>query len=239
MPLQYEVVRNVLTKDESYQARLRNRKTVETSELLKASTKGTRVSSATAAGVLQRIFNQVKIELLKGNSVTIPGLGTFGTAIHAKLNTPHDLLPKNPNITIFCRPSPALTHDIREGITLERVEPASQDPELRSLTSISGTLELLSARDVLELRGERLKFDEKASDEGVFFVNQLTGSEARCSIYLYCGERKLLPIVPDTIEPGAIYRIEVRTRRRNSRRLRTTQWPEPFNACCAFPEDAV
>src|SRR5699024_3748074 len=112
--------------------------------------------------------------------------------------------------------------DAVEEISLRRVDSRHVVPEVDSVYDWGSATndDIITPDDVLEVRGNHLKLHDNVPEEGVFFVNQSNGTEAQVS-QIRTNEPKTLTLrIPDGLAAGS-YRLEVRTTRYDSDKLRT------------------
>ncbi len=229
MSIRYEVVENLITTPASYKARTRKRSSVGLNELLNVIARTSALSRSDVKAVVMTLTQQIKTELLMGNQVSINGLCLFSTSISGKLETPTSPLPEDAVVNITTRVCPSFNKAIHTNARLHRTVPIDQSPLLTTLTPITGTLNPLAGRQVLQFEGDRMKFNLDASDEGVFMVRIADNFSTRITTYLRAGEKLLQFALPKAVIQGFPTRLEVRARRPNSQQLRTTPWPYNLN----------
>ncbi|MEI6513795.1 MAG: hypothetical protein WCO51_11070, partial [bacterium] len=179
MSIDYEVTLNKLTTPASYSARVKPKNTVVLDDLLTAISASCTLAPSDVAATVMNFITQVKSELLKGNSVHIDGLATFGTSISAKMATPTSDLPVDYQVKVNVNASRGLLDEVRDAANVTRISAPSLAPDLLTLTAVTGTLTSLLVNNTLTLEGDRLSFDPSHNDEGVFFVKVSDGTAVR------------------------------------------------------------
>jgi nucleoid DNA-binding protein len=196
MSIKYEVFRNGLTHPATFAARIRPAQNVRLATLVSEISAETSLAPSDIQAVVTNLISRVQEELTRGNSVTIDGLVTFGTSLTARIDTMTDPLPKDAKLNVSTRAHPALAGSLRQKATLERVTAPSPGPVLLYLNALFGDKRGIGCGDVMELKGERLRFDPDQEDAGVFFTDSGTNMEYRAKNYIDIEEKRLTFLVP-------------------------------------------
>lgn len=229
MAIEYEVALNKLTTRPSYAPRVRPKGTISSGALIRRAVALSTVSTADAQAVLTALLEIIVEELSDGNSVVVGGLVQLTPTLSAKLPDSSAALPANATIGIGTRVDAKLVNAVRAKATLTRVEATNLSPLLRTVTATTGSLTALVGGNVLEIKGERLKFDPTKPDEGVFFVTP-ADSTIRVTTYLDNGDKRIRFIVPNDLTSTFDYTIEVRKRAIGSQTLRSGSYSTPVTA---------
>lgn len=112
--------------------------------------------------------------------------------------------------------------EVAAEISLRKVDGRRIVPEVQTVYDWGSATndDTITPGDVLEITGTHLKIHNNISDEGVYFVNQSSDTEAEAT-QIRTNEPKTLTLrIPDSLVAGT-YRIEVRNTPRNGNQLRT------------------
>ena len=228
MSIEYELSLNKLTTPPSYAPRVRPRATTGLAALGQRIAGSSTVAPADVQAVLVGLTEQIEADLIAGNWVALDGIGIITSSLKGRLASPTDPLPAGSEVEIGFRAEPRLRKNIRANAIYTRIDPSDQAPLLLTLTlKVGGDPGHISASNVLEILGDRLKIDLASADEGAYLV-PASGPALRITNYLHNGDKQLLFALPDGITDGTDYTLQVRNRRKGSITLRTASWPAPL-----------
>ena len=173
--------------------------------------KGTTLTRADVAATLQ-VYGEVISAIIKdGSAVNTPLMNT-ALSISGVFDGANDSFDKkrhtvNLNITAGTALKAALGK-----IKCEKTGTASTDPYINEVKDVvSGTINTtLTKGGVVQITGSRLKFDQKDTAQGIFFVPE-TGTPVRAAVIAENKPARLMAIIPADLEAGTYY-IEVRTK---------------------------
>ena len=173
--------------------------------------KGSTLTRADVAAVLQ-IYGEVVSTIIKdGSSVNTPLMNT-SLSISGVFNGANDVFDKkrhtvNLNITAGTALKAALGK-----IKCEKTGTVSTDPYINEVKDIvSGTINTtLTKGGVVQITGSKLKFDQKDTAQGIFFVPE-TGAPVRATVIAENKPARLMAIIPADLAAGTYY-IEVRSK---------------------------
>lgn len=117
-------------------------------------------------------------------------------------------------------------------IKCEKTGTASTDPYISEVKDVvSDTVNTILTRGaVVQITGSRLKFDQKDSSQGIFFVPE-TGAPVRAAVIAENKPARLMAIIPADLAAGTYY-IEVRTKHANATKqlktLKTGRFAKPL-----------
>ncbi|MGQ1892051.1 DNA-binding domain-containing protein [Thermophagus sp. OGC60D27] len=114
------------------------------------------------------------------------------------------------------------------GIEVKKVEPTIIEPFIKYVEDVRTNLtnKVATKGNWIFIRGSRLKFDEKDSHQGVFFINN-EGQEYKSLNVPINNPSELLAATPSDIE-GHFY-LEVRTIRPGRKILQVARFQQPLN----------
>lgn len=151
--------------------------------------------------------------LANGHDIDWTDLGLFKSNItDASVANPSDQLPITARGDVAFTPRGAFKAQL-EGASFHRIEPPSHAPQWESVTAPFGSLTTLGARDIVEIRGQNLQFnnDPTTREEGIYLrpTGGITLVPApKVSVHT---PQKINFQIPDGIMPGS-YTLELHTR---------------------------
>ena len=173
--------------------------------------KGSTLTRAGVSAVLQ-IYGEVCASIIADGSALNTPLMNTSLSISGVFNGANDAFDKkrhtvNLNITAGTALKAALGK-----IKCEKTGTASTDPYISEVKDVvSDTVNtLLTKGAVVQITGSRLKFDQKDSSQGIFFVPE-TGAPVRAAVIAENKPARLMAIIPADLAAGTYY-IEVRTK---------------------------
>jgi len=170
----------------------------------------TTLSETDVRAVINALTRRVAAHLSDGNMPDLEDLASFSISIGEDLSGADATVSNAVEVRVNAQPAATLINTVRERATLEKVYKATRQPLVTALYDVaSGGENVYTAGNIVRLRGDHLKFDPNANDEGVFFVGG-NGSATRIPAYAQAGNRELVFLVPATLS-GELT-VEVRTR---------------------------
>ena len=211
--LKYALRENLLTAaPDDFMAQVQDVRSYTLDEIIDAMMqKGSTLTRADVAAVLQ-IYGEVCASLIADGAALNTPLMNTALSISGVFNGASDSFDKkrhavNLNITAGTALKAALGK-----IKCEKTGTASTDPYISEVKDVvSDTVNtLLTKGGVVQVTGSRLKFDQKDSSQGIFFVPE-TGAPVRAAVIAENKPARLMAIIPADLEAGTYY-IEVRTK---------------------------
>jgi hypothetical protein len=213
MSLEYYLVPNRITDNPNdYRAVSSNSNTYTIEDVYKQMTReGSTVTKAEALAVFEEITQAITSIVQEGHSVVTPlvNISSSVTGVFDEEEEPFDSnrhkVQLNINSGLRLRGLPGSIQPVR----IEGSEPA---PDIKYLhDNVSGTRsELLTPQGGARIKGSLLKFDEKDSQQGIFFINTQDATEHRVERDLLRNmPKELIFTLPDL--PEGEYRLEVRS----------------------------
>ena len=211
--LKYALRENLLTAaPDDFMAQVQDVRSYTLDEIIDAMMqKGSTLTRADVAAVLQ-IYGEVCAAVIADGSALNTPLMNTALSISGVFNGANDSFDKkrhtvNLNITAGTALKAALGK-----IKCEKTGTVSTDPYINEVKDVvSGTINTtLTKGGVVQITGSRLKFDQKDTAQGIFFVPE-TGAPVRASIIAENKPARLMAIIPADLEAGTYY-IEVRSK---------------------------
>ena len=211
--LKYALRENLLTAaPDDFMAQVQDVRSYTLDEIIDAMMqKGSTLTRADVAAVLQ-IYGEVCAAVIADGSALNTPLMNTALSISGVFNGANDAFDKkrhtvNLNITAGTALKAALGK-----IKCEKTGTVSTDPYINEVKDVvSGTINTtLTKGGVVQITGSRLKFDQKDTAQGIFFVPE-TGAPVRASIIAENKPARLMAIIPADLEAGTYY-IEVRSK---------------------------
>ncbi len=215
MPINYALYKNHLTADpDDYSAMVEITAPADTDDIIqRVLEQGSTVTEpdlrAAAADLVL-----ATISLLKdGRRVHFFGMADFFPRVKGIFTGPTDGFdPARHQIDVGANPGARVRDEVRKNATAEKVEalkPAPNPLEYRDIGSDT-TDDQVTVGNIGELSGNRLKFDETAADEGVYFV-ATAGGDTKVTTMQKNKPSQGVFLVPATLIAGT-YHLEVRAR---------------------------
>ena len=211
--LKYALRENLLTAaPDDFMAQVQDVRSYTLDEIIDAMMqKGSTLTRADVAAVLQ-IYDEVCAAVIADGSALNTPLMNTSLSISGVFNGANDAFDKkrhtvNLNITAGTALKAALGK-----IKCEKTGTVSTDPYLSEVKDIvSGKVnELLTKGGVVQITGSKLKFDQKDTAQGIFFVPE-TGEAVRATVIAENKPARLMAIIPADLAAGTYY-IEVRSK---------------------------
>ncbi|WP_269539398.1 DUF4469 domain-containing protein [Cerasicoccus fimbriatus] len=222
--LKYTLHPNPLTGD-GYNAVMTPSRAVEIEDLIKQmKLLGSTVTEADIRAVITELLRVVELQLLDGRSVNLGGIVRLWFAIRGQFANEHDAYdPTRHQLYLHAVAGKPFRQRLQGLIVTEKVETVDRAPRLYRLIDKGSGQEsatLTPGRSAI-IKGKRLKFNEVAPDEGVFFIHQATGAETRVGEITRNDPQEVTFLVPPELEDGADYIVTIRTRSLGTNDVRT------------------
>ena len=121
-----------------------------------------------------------------------------------------DTFDKNRHAVRLNASAGSLLREAARQAKTQKVETASTDPYITRVTDkVSGDSGSVRAGSIMEITGNRLKFDPLDAEQGVFALT--AAGEVRCEPVIENKPARLMVMLPATLAAGE-FTIEVRTR---------------------------
>ena len=211
--LKYTLRENLLTAaPDDFMAQVQDVRSYTLDEIIDAMMqKGSTLTRADVAAVLQ-IYGEVCASLIADGCALNTPLMNTALSISGVFNGANDAFDKkrhavNLNMTAGTALKAALGK-----IKCEKTGTTSTDPYINEVKDVvSGKVnEVLTKGGVVQITGSRLKFDQKDTAQGIFFVPE-TGAPVRAAVIAENKPARLMAIIPADLAAGTYY-IEVRTK---------------------------
>ena len=211
--LKYSLRENLLTAaPDDFMAQVQDVRSYTLDEIIDAMMqKGSTLTRADVAAVLQ-IYGEVCASIIADGSALNTPLMNTSLSISGVFNGANDAFDKKRHTVNLNISAGMLLRKAAERVRCEKTGTVSTDPYLSEVKDIvSGKVnELLTKGGVVQITGSRLKFDQKDTAQGIFFVPE-TGTPVRAAVIAENKPARLMAIIPADLEAGTYY-IEVRTK---------------------------
>ena len=211
--LKYALRENLLTAaPDDFMAQVQDVRSYTLDETIDAMMqKGSTLTRADVAAVLQ-IYGEVCASIIADGSALNTPLMNTSLSISGVFNGANDVFDKKRHTVNLNITAGTLLRSALSKIKCEKTGTTSTDPYINEVKDIvSGTVNAeLTKGGVVQITGSRLKFDQKDSSQGIFFVPE-TGNPVRAAVIAENKPARLMAIIPADLEAGTYY-IEVRTK---------------------------
>ncbi len=173
--------------------------------------KGSTLTRADVAAVLQ-IYGEVCASIIADGSALNTPLMNTSLSISGVFNGANDAFDKKRHTVNLNISAGTLLRSVLPKVKCEKTGTASTDPYINEVKDVvSGTINTtLTKGGVVQLTGSRLKFDQKDTAQGIFFVPE-TGAPVRAAVIAENKPARLMAIIPADLAAGTYY-IEVRSK---------------------------
>ena len=193
--------------------------------------KGSTLTRADVAATLQ-VYGEVCSLLIKDGCALNTPLMNTALSISGVFNGANDSFDKKRHTVNLNITAGTLLRDAAGKVKCEKTGTASTDPYISEVKDVvSDTVNTILTRGaVVQITGSRLKFDQKDSSQGIFFVPE-TGAPVRAAVIAENKPARLMAIIPADLAAGTYY-IEVRTKHANATKqlktLKTGRFAKPL-----------
>lgn len=224
--IDYYLTENRTTDPPSYVAKVRRGGTSSVADLARQLSLATTLTETDVVAVLAGLREVIRKELANGRAVVLDDFLTFSTAFRGRVPDPDIQLPSNVKVYVNVRVSRRFHKDVRDNLKIRRVPARATEPHVVWLGMLVGEDKAARPGNVFRIRGYRLRFHADRQDEGIFLVPVDGGPAVRCDQLLASGAREAVAVVPEGLEPGLDYAVEVASRPPNSSRLAVGRAPQ-------------
>ncbi|EPF32466.1 hypothetical protein HMPREF9194_00465 [Treponema maltophilum ATCC 51939] len=211
--LKYALRENLLTAaPDDFMAQVQDVRSYTLDEIIDAMMqKGSTLTRADVSAVLQ-IYGEVCASIIADGSALNTPLMNTALSISGVFNGANDAFDKKRHAVNLNMTAGTLLRSALSKIKCEKIGTASTDPYISEVKDVvSETVNTILTRGaVVQITGSRLKFDQKDSVQGIFFVPE-TGAPVRAAVIAENKPARLIAIIPADLEAGTYY-IEVRTK---------------------------
>ena len=231
--LKYALRENLLTAaPDDFMAQVQDVRSYTLDEIIDAMMqKGSTLTRADVSAVLQ-IYGEVCASIIADGSALNTPLMNTALSISGVFNGANDAFDKKRHAVNLNMTAGTLLRSALSKIKCEKTGTASTDPYISEVKDVvSDTVNtLLTTGAVVQITGSRLKFDQKDSSQGIFFVPE-TGAPVRAAVIAENKPARLMAIIPADLAAGTYY-IEVRTKHANATKqlktLKTGRFTKPL-----------
>ncbi len=190
---------------------------------------GTTASKADAIAVLKNIGTTLARVCGRGEAVNIDGLGCFAPRAHG-VKERDGTWSKPLTAEITWTPSIELNKAFQANVSFEEREPIVRRPHITQVTDAvtRTTNSQLTAGGMIELKGFNCKMHLLMSDERVFLIPAEGGDPIPVTLYLQNSPKRIICQMPDGLQAGDSYRLEVRARSFRCKTLRSSDFQTIF-----------
>ena len=217
MPINYALFENNLTSDpDDFNAVVQITFSADTEALItRVLEQGSTVTEADLRASAADLVQATKSLLLEGARVHFFGLADFFPRVKGIFTGPTDTFdPARHSVDVAANPGSRVRQEVRAEATVNKVEAIKPAPNpIQFADNGSGTTnDQVTVGNIAEVAGSRLKFDEAAADEGIFFIATAGGETKVAAAAVQTNQPStLLFLIPATLIAGT-YNIEVRAR---------------------------
>ena len=211
--LKYALRENLLTAaPDDFMAQVQDVRSYTLDEIIDAMMqKGSTLTRADVAAVLQ-IYGEVCASIIADGSALNTPLMNTSLSISGVFNGANDAFDKKRHTVNLNISAGTLLRSVLPKVKCEKTGTVSTDPYINEVKDVvSGTINTtLTKGGVVQLTGSRLKFDQKDTAQGIFFVPE-TGEAVRATVIAENKPARVMAIIPADLAAGTYY-IEVRTK---------------------------
>lgn len=239
MTIGYEVRPCALTNPQSYACHVSAAAILDIDDVAEQiSMHNPNITAATAKTVLEAFQNEVRIQLLAGNTVKIKNFVSFVTTLSAKLTLPTDPLPAG-NLNIVAKVSKTFQNTLRNEAEFERLGYPVKNPQITSCFETNLELQnYIEPGKPFKIQGTNIGFDASDPALGVFIkdaagtVRQQTNiaENMPSSITIVPAS----PLVTNTAKPDV--EVIIKTRYTENGQIKTGSFANQVRALCVGRE---
>jgi hypothetical protein len=210
MPLKIAVVKNHLPSCPSpYVVRSGPADVVEYERFVEIMAQGRTTLTKTEILGCMQLYGEELVKLLsEGRAVKTPTGSFFLSAAGSMDSLDESFLPsdlsRNHDVRLHHRTGKSFEDSILAKLVIVREErPDFGVPNIRAVRAAgSETPDSIHPGDIVEIRGLRLRFDQKDANQGLFFVDG-AGAETRATLYPMNRPGTVMACVPETLAAGS------------------------------------
>lgn len=201
MSISYNVIPNALTNPPSFTARVAPNLVLDFDEMaVQINLHNPTIPVATAKSVLESFREEVKTQLLNGNTVKLTNFVSFVPTIPVNLAAATDPLPSSP-LDIKAKPSTTFKNECNQAASYTRLGYPTKDPSITEAkdtsTEIIGFIE---AGKGFRIDGRNLGFDPTNVNVGIFLKPGADPEERQTNISI--NDPSLIVITPSFTPEG-------------------------------------
>ena len=233
MAIKYSLRKNVLTTSNNgdYVAQVHSVQRLSQQNIAeRISDRGSSLTLADINGVLLLLSEVCTQAVASGASVTLDGLVEISPTIKGTFHGCEDGFDRSRH-TLSATASPTVSFKtaISQRATVEKHEAGDHSPSVTTIFDLAtGSNDAtLTAGNIAEVMGYRLKFDTERTDEGVFLISE-DGADTRRVEFVYHNKpRKLVFLVPTGLT-ASTYFVEVCARSNPNGPVRAERFGTPL-----------
>lgn len=228
MTIRYHLEPNPVKKG-GFRAILSRGKKSPVNEFLKYCEANSSVSRIDAAAVLEFMADWIADNARDGREADFGPVGQSRLGIKGDFQEQGDWVEET-EIQLTCgwQVSRSLARRVEQTgreSAKERIQQKPKSPEIHSVKSVASNQErVYTPGNILEIRGQYLKFNPKRADEGIFLRRAEEDSEARLEYYQTIFPKKIVALVPSYL--SGRQNLFIRSRPRTKGPLREFLFPE-------------
>lgn len=204
MSISYNVVPNALTNPPSFTTRVAPNLVLDFDEMaVQINLHNPTIPVATAKSVLESFREEVKTQLLNGNTVKLTNFVSFVTTIPVNLTNATDPLPPN-SLDIKAKPAATFKVECNNAAQYTRLGYPTKDPSIIEAKDTEySVLGYINPNVGVQIDGRNIGFDTSDSELGVYLVKSTGVEEKQSTIIL--NEPSRLIFYPSFTEVGTSY----------------------------------
>lgn len=219
MAVQFKVQENMLLKNGQFYVKTGSMEEISFEKFLDHMSRDTALEKNDLRSALHLLYDNLTLLLSEGRIIETP-IGTFKPTLKGTLENENDdfrpdLDSNNHTVGIRFKPAKSLLIDVRKRMSqLQRLSGSTlKMPHLKSIISKFSDIQTgVSAGAIIEVRGEDLKYNPEAADEGIYLVTN-DGSESKIE-QVITNTRKTQQFVMPNLANGP-YQVRLKTRMGN------------------------
>lgn len=209
--IKYSLVKSTLatSAETPYMARTVQSGTLSFEEFIKALSYGSTATAADVRAVLENLERVCTENLAQGRGINM-GFCILKPSIKGHFSGPDDAFSEEKNwIKIRSQFSSAFQKKVTQEAKTSRIAGVKTLPIVAGLLNHTGTAEnKIKAADLVTVRGENLKFDAGAAEQGIFFSGN--GTELKVTEVSQVKSKSVTFKAPAGLNSGSSYKILVR-----------------------------
>lgn len=224
MSVQYNVRESFLVSGEGYIAQILPGKRLETKDIVERMAKKGTTLTKTDLRAAFTILREVIMEAMKeGYQINFIDFMSLTFSIGGMFEGDEDSFsPDRHELKIRANISKTFCLDVLRHVTLEKRVIDKKGPIITSLSDLASKIKnsFVTQGKLAVLRGDYLKFDQYAEDEGIYFFSEDKSKMVKVAFEGRLATKEIMFIVPDLSSLGPRVYVELRTKL-NSKSIRT------------------
>ncbi len=195
MSIKYRIETNNLLAGTFY-ARVAHGQTIYLDQMIPNIVTKTSLSPTDIRGAIAALTEEVVANLIAGNCPVIDGLASFLTSLSGKFDTADtNLTRETAQLNVAVQADRGLAAAVAAQASYIRQVAEVKVPIINSFfDAATNSYDNYTAGSVVRLKGDHLKFDPTAADEGVFINNGAV--ETRLTVYSAVGTKRIDALLP-------------------------------------------